>query len=75
MQDPALPYLVRRLKQLPTLIIWGREDTIVPLSAAQVYHDAIEGSRLAVVNNCGHRPEIEKADEFVRLVREFLAGT
>jgi len=75
MHDPALPYLVRRLKQLPTLIIWGREDTIVPLSAAQVYHDAIEGSRLAVLNNCGHRPEIEKADEFVRLVREFLAGT
>jgi pimeloyl-ACP methyl ester carboxylesterase len=73
MHYPALPQLVRRLKRLPTLIIWGRQDAIVPLSAGQAYHEAIQGSRLVVINNCGHRPEIEKPDEFVRHVRQFLA--
>ena len=74
MHDPALPHLLHRLKRLPTLIVWGRQDTIVPLSAGQAYHGAIPGSRLAVINNCGHRPEVERSDEFVRLVGQFLAG-
>jgi pimeloyl-ACP methyl ester carboxylesterase len=73
MHDPALPHLLRRVKQ-PTLIVWGRQDAIVPLSAGEVYRDAIAGSRLVVLDDCGHRPEIEQADTFVRLVEEFLRG-
>lgn len=68
----ALPNLLSRLKRLPTQIIWGRENPIVPLSASQVYHESIPGSRLDVIDNCGHRPEIERSDEFVRLVKDFL---
>ena len=69
----GLPHLLVRLKSLPTQIIWGRQNPIVPLSAAHVYHESIPGSDLAVIDNCGHRPEIERPDEFVRLVRGFLA--
>jgi len=72
MHDPALPHVLRRLRKLPTLIVWGRQDAIVPVSAAEAYHQAIPGSRLVVLDGCGHRPEIEQADEFVRVVREFL---
>ena len=72
MHYPGLPYLLRRLRRLPTLIVWGREDPIVPLSAAQVYHESIEGSRLVVLDDCGHHPEIERADEFVGHVHRFL---
>lgn len=72
MHDPSLPYLLRRLKRLPTLIIWGKQDAIVPLSAAEVYHQAIPGSQIVVLEPCGHHPEIEHADEFVRRVQEFL---
>jgi pimeloyl-ACP methyl ester carboxylesterase len=72
MHYPGLPYLLRRLRKLPTLILWGRQDAIVPVSAAQAYHEAIKGSRLVVLNNCGHRPEIERSGDFARLVREFL---
>ena len=72
MHYPALPHLLRRLRTLSTLIVWGRQDPIVPLSAGEVYHRSIEGSRLAVIEDCGHRPEIEKPDEFVELVEEFL---
>jgi pimeloyl-ACP methyl ester carboxylesterase len=72
MHDQNLPYLLPRLKRLPTLIVWGRQDAIVPLSAAQAYHQAIPGSQLVVLDQCGHHPEIEQADEFVRQVRQFL---
>ena len=72
MHDPALPHVLRRLRQLPTLIVWGRQDAIVPVSAGEAYHQAIPGSRLVLLDGCGHRPEIEQADEFVRVVREFL---
>jgi len=72
MHYPGLPHLLRRLRKLPSLIIWGRQDAIVPLSAGEAYHQAIPGSRLVVLERCGHRPEIEQADEFVRVVHEFL---
>ncbi len=75
MYNPSLPYLLRRLKGLPTLVIWGKEDGIVPLSCGDVYHEAIQGSRLAVMENCGHRPELEKPDEFLQLVQRFLSET
>ena len=74
MHYPGLPHLLRRLKGLPTIVIWGRQDAVVPLSAAEVYHQAIPGSRLAVLDDCGHRPEIERPDEFVSLVREFFVS-
>jgi len=70
----GMPNLLHRIKSLPTLIVWGRQDGIVPLSAGQVYQESIKDSRLVVINDCGHRPEIEKADEFVRVVKEFLSA-
>jgi pimeloyl-ACP methyl ester carboxylesterase len=73
MHYPALPHLLRRLNGLPTLIVWGRQDAIVPLSAGEVYHQSVAGSRLEVLDNCGHRPEVERSGDFVRLVRRFLS--
>jgi pimeloyl-ACP methyl ester carboxylesterase len=55
------------------LLIWGREDQIVPLQAGHLYNQAIEGSELAIFDDCGHRPEIEKRDEFISRVKNFLA--
>ena len=74
MHYPGLPHLLHRLKTLPTLVVWGKEDAIVPLSAGQVYQENIKGSKLAVIDNCGHHPEIEKTEEFLGLVKEFLAA-
>ena len=69
----GLPDLLRRLRNLPTLILWGRQDAIVPLSAGELYHECIRGSRLTVLEDCGHHPEVEKSDEFVRRIRDFLS--
>jgi pimeloyl-ACP methyl ester carboxylesterase len=73
MHYPSLPHLLRRLRKLPTLIVWGRQDAIVPLSAGELYHASIPGSELVILDNCGHHPEIEQADEFVRHVQAFLS--
>jgi len=70
---PSLPRLLEGVTGLPTLLIWGRQDPVIPLSAGEAYNKAIAGSKLAVLDRCGHRPEIEKTAEFVKLVREFLA--
>ncbi len=64
--------LLEGVKDLPTRIIWGRDDAIVPLSARQAYNKSIAGSELFVFDNCGHRPEIEQTDAFVDRVRRFL---
>ena len=74
MHSLSLPHLVHRLKSVPTQIIWGQQDNIVPASAGQIYHDSIPGSRLDILDSCGHRPELEKTDEFVALVKGFLSA-
>jgi len=71
--NPSLPSLLEGIAGMPTLLIWGRQDPIVPLSAAQVYRSAIAGSRLVVFEDCGHRPEIEKTSGFIREVSAFLS--
>ncbi len=73
MYYPGLPNLLPRLKDLPTMIVWGREDEFVPLSAGRLYHQSIPGSRLEVLDNCGHMPQVEKRDEFLGLVRRFFS--
>ena len=73
MHNPSLPHLLEAVQGLPTLLVWGREDKIIPLSAGQAYGRAIAGSELLVLDNCGHRPEIERTSEFVNRVRGFLA--
>lgn len=73
MHNPSLPHLLEGVSGLPTLLIWGREDGVVPLAAGEVYKRVIKDSRLVVFDGCGHRPEVEKTSEFVGQVNEFLA--
>ncbi len=73
MHNPSLPHLLEGVSGLPTLIVWGRDDRIIPVSAGKLYNRAILGSELLVFDNCGHRPEIENTSEFVNRVRSFLA--
>jgi pimeloyl-ACP methyl ester carboxylesterase len=58
----------------PTLLVWGREDAITPIECGEIYQRAIPRSRLGVMENCGHMPEMEKPAEFATLVEKFLAG-
>jgi pimeloyl-ACP methyl ester carboxylesterase len=60
---------------VPTLIVWGELDRIIPVSHAHVAHDAIEGSRLSILPGVGHFPQTEAPEQFVSLLLEFLAET
>lgn len=70
----TMPQLLSRLKNLPTLIVWGKDDTVMPLSCAELYNSSIKGSQLVLIDDCGHNPEFEKPDEFVNVVSKFLSG-
>ena len=69
--DPLLPLMLGRLT-MPTLIVWGREDKIVPLECAERFHAAIPRSRLAIIDRCGHFPHFEQPAEFNRALADFL---
>ena len=75
MHNPALSHFLEGVKGLPVQIVWGREDAVVPVSAAESYRKALKNTdvNLTIFDHCGHRPEIEKSAEFIKLVREFLA--
>jgi pimeloyl-ACP methyl ester carboxylesterase len=60
---------------IPTLIVWGREDKAVPLALGEQMHAMMQGSELWVMEECGHTPHEEEPDLFVERVTRFLRGT
>lgn len=74
MHNPSLGYLLEGVKKLPTLLVWGTKDAIVPKGCIQAYQKAIAGARVVEIPDVGHRPEIENSQEFIRAVSTFLAA-
>ena len=60
---------------MPTLIIWGDRDDIIPVSHAYAAHQAIPGSRLTIIAGAGHFPQIEAPEEFVDALVDFIEST
>jgi pimeloyl-ACP methyl ester carboxylesterase len=60
---------------LPTLLIWGRDDRLFSLEDAHGFGKAIHGSKLVVIEQCGHMPQLEKSDEFNKALLAFLGGS
>ena len=67
-------FLDARLGEIkkPTLIIWGKQDGLIPLADGEKFNKGIANSQLAVFDNCGHVPQFEKAADFNKKVIEFL---
>ncbi|HJV35419.1 alpha/beta hydrolase [Geomonas sp.] len=57
--------------KLPVLLLWGRYDQIVPLSQGERLNAAIPGSRLEIIEDCGHNPQEEKPEETFRIIDRF----
>lgn len=57
----------------PTLIVWGQQDTYRPVAHAYVAKGKIPNSELHILDPCGHLPQLERPDEFNKLLLEFLA--
>ncbi|HEV3058579.1 MAG TPA: alpha/beta fold hydrolase [Vicinamibacterales bacterium] len=62
---------VRSVKA-PTLVLWGRYDELANPAGADRLEKTIPGARKVIIDNCGHMPQLERADEFNRIVRDFL---
>jgi pimeloyl-ACP methyl ester carboxylesterase len=60
---------------LPTLIVWGDRDEIIPVSHAYAAHEAIPGSRLEILDGVGHFPHAEAPDRFLAVLVDFLEST
>src|ERR1041385_5603114 len=71
--EDYLDDIVTKIKQ-PTLIVWGRQDGLVPLSEGERFHKDIAGSTMIVFDQCAHVPNIEKAGEFNAAVIKFLGA-
>ena len=56
----------------PTLIVWGKYDELANPAGADRLERTIPAAKKVIIDNCGHMPQLEKADEFNRIVREFL---
>ncbi|UCE22347.1 MAG: alpha/beta fold hydrolase [Candidatus Aminicenantes bacterium] len=63
-----------RASSLPhkTLIVWGKNDKVAPLDQAYIGKKLIKNSQLHVFERCGHLPQVEWAEEFNRIVLDFL---
>ena len=57
---------------IPTLVVWGGNDPIVPLADGRDFADKIPGARLVVIPHCGHAPSIERPAEFLAAIQPFL---
>jgi len=73
MRSHTLAGLLRGIAT-PTLLVWGREDAIVPLNVSTLYQKAIPGATVQVIDRCGHMPEMEKPNEFAQVVLDFLTA-
>lgn len=60
---------------VPALLLWGRQDPVVPLAIAERLAGELPDARLVVLERCGHMPPEERPKASLRAVREFLADT
>lgn len=60
--------------EVPTLILWGADDTAIPVEEARRLHQDIRTSRLVIVPNCGHIPHEEAPGESLAAILSFLEG-
>jgi pimeloyl-ACP methyl ester carboxylesterase len=65
------PQPIERVTQ-PALVVWGRQDRLVPLRRSQTLLRRIPHARLQVLERCGHLPMLEQPGAFNRVVTEFL---
>ena len=57
----------------PTLIVWGKQDGLLPVADAYTFNKGIVGSEVVIFDGCGHAPQVEKVLDFNKAVLAFLA--
>jgi pimeloyl-ACP methyl ester carboxylesterase len=73
MHNPKLKGRLHRVK-VPTLVLWGAEDQIVPPDYGRAYAAAFPSGRFETIAKAGHFPHVEQPQEFARHVLTFIEG-
>jgi pimeloyl-ACP methyl ester carboxylesterase len=71
MYSQTLPHLLGAVR-VPSLVVWGNDDKIVPPSAGERYRDLLPQARLEMVPSCGHYVDMEQPEALAALVDAFL---
>lgn len=62
-------------EEMPSLIVWGKRDPLIPVAHAQTAHDAMPGSRLEIFDDSGHFPQLDDPFRFATLLADFIETT
>lgn len=73
MYDTALPGMLGKVS-LPTLVVWGADNSIIPPECGRLYQQAIPGATLHEIERCGHWPQFERSEELAGVIQRFLAS-
>jgi pimeloyl-ACP methyl ester carboxylesterase len=73
MHDPSLPGMLAKIR-LPTLVLWGDHDKLVPLECGRQYAEAVAGAELKVLPDCGHFAHLDQPERFASLLGEFFSS-
>ena len=60
--------------QMPTLVVWGIEDRVIPCWQANAAIARLEKGTLKLISDCGHLPHVEQPERFVSILNEFIGG-
>jgi pimeloyl-ACP methyl ester carboxylesterase len=61
--------------EMPTMIIWGEHDPLIPVAHAYSAHERIRESRLEIFPNAGHFPYRDNPRRFVEVLVDFIQST
>ena len=60
--------------EIPTLVVWGTKDRMIPTWHATTAHQAIAGSRVELFEGAGHFPHLDEPERFAKVLGDFMAG-
>ena len=63
---------LRQINNIPTLILWGIHDKVIPLEHSKFFKNSIMNSQLEVIDDAGHAPFAEKPTQVCKLLKNFL---
>jgi pimeloyl-ACP methyl ester carboxylesterase len=61
--------------EVPSLVIWGERDRVIPIQHGRMAHEEMPGSRFIVIPDAGHFPQLDQPRRFVEALVEFMADT
>jgi len=63
---------LKLIEDIPTLILWGIKDKVIPTIHSELFKEAIRNSRIEIIQDAGHAPFAEKPDQVSEILRNFL---